>query len=100
MGLAQISVHKETPVDAPLSQETIGKIESALQKLAQEATHELQEQGCATEAMQAKKFTHLRYQGTNTSLVIALGDAATMQDRFVSEHRKQFGFAIDRKSVV
>src|SRR5690625_5041573 len=99
MGLAEFRVHKETPVDAPLSQETIGKIESALQKLAQEATHELQEQGCATEAMQAKKFTHLRYQGTNTSLVIALGDAATMQDRFVSEHRKQFGFAMPQRAL-
>lgn len=98
MGLAAFSAHRETPVDQLLDREVIQKLEPTLQQLEHEAKEELQKQGCLPHNMQTERRAHIRYQGTNTSLAIPFGDQQRMQEGFVQEHQKQFGFTMPHRA--
>src|SRR5699024_9707911 len=63
MGLANMSAHREMPVEARLDEALLERIRTELAALGEKAVAELIAQGCAREDMHQRPQVHLKYEG-------------------------------------
>jgi 5-oxoprolinase (ATP-hydrolysing) len=97
MGLAEIRAMREAAIEVPLEK---ADLETPLTALAREARSEVAAQGVAGDVIATEKRVHLRYDGTDTALVIPFGVAADMAAHFTAEHRRQFGFVDEGRVLI
>jgi 5-oxoprolinase (ATP-hydrolysing) len=101
MGLADIRALREKAVEAPLEEAMMAKLAERLDGLEAEARREIADQGIAGDNTTVIRKAHLRYEGTDTALVVPFADRQAMIDAFVDIHKRRFGFsAADRGYVV
>ena len=101
MGLADIRALREKAVEAPLEEAMMAKLTEQLDGLEAEARREIADQGIAGDNTTVIRKVHLRYEGTDTALVVPFADRQAMIDAFVDIHKRRFGFsAADRGYVV
>ena len=101
MGLADIRALREKAVEAPLEEAVMAKLAERLDGLEAEARREIADQGIAGDNTTVIRKVHLRYEGTDTALVVPFADRQAMIDAFVDIHKRRFGFsAADRGYVV
>src|SRR5262249_47166692 len=67
-------------------------LEDIAGRLAAEASADLVAQGVDPKAVKVLRRAHLKYEGTDTALVVTLGPLAEMQTQFEAAYRKQFSF--------
>ncbi|HEY2069630.1 MAG TPA: hydantoinase B/oxoprolinase family protein [Rhizomicrobium sp.] len=94
MKLAALRSLRQRAVGRPLD----GNLGSIADKLAKDATAEIAAQGA--EAIETKASVHIRYEGSDTTLAIALGDLATMKEEFATKHAQLFGFGFEGKNLI
>jgi 5-oxoprolinase (ATP-hydrolysing) len=97
MGLADQLVMRSRAVEARLDG---CAIEDVAEALAIEARDELVAQGIAADRVAVERRAHLKYEGTDTALVVPLGPAEEMQARFEAAYRKQFSFLMPGRPLV
>ncbi|HET9653405.1 MAG TPA: hydantoinase B/oxoprolinase family protein [Usitatibacter sp.] len=97
MGLAQVRALREVAVEKRLDEAAAG-LAQACERLAQQCRDELRAQD--VEAEQVARRVHLKYEGTDTSLVVALGDAASMRAEFERLYRSRFSFLMPQRALV
>src|SRR6185369_12673100 len=68
--------------------------------LAAGARDDLEAQGVAPERIEVLRRAHLRYQGTDTAIAVALGTPAAMRAAFEEAYRKRFAFLMPSRSLV
>jgi len=69
--------------------------------LAAATADELTSQGIARQDLQTHRRIHVRYQGTDTALVVALvDDPAAIQREFEAEYRQRFAFLMPDRPLV
>ena len=79
----------------------MAKLAEQLDGLEAEARREIADQGIAGDNTTVIRKAHLRYEGTDTALVVPFADRQAMIDAFVDIHKRRFGFsAADRGYVV
>ncbi|MEM7426925.1 MAG: hydantoinase/oxoprolinase family protein, partial [Pseudomonadota bacterium] len=100
MGLADVRTSRDRTVEKPLSHETADEVAHAVKDLAAINTADLERQGIAEADSRTHVHVHLRYDGTDTSLLIPFGPVGDMRDAFEDAHRKQFGFTAPEKVVI
>src|SRR5699024_9409516 len=100
MGLANMSAHREMPVDARLDEALLERIRTELAALGEKAVAELIAQGCAREDMHQRPQVHLKYEGTDTALEIDLADIDSMRAQFERDHKRQFGVLMPTNPLV
>ncbi|MEP7067854.1 MAG: hydantoinase B/oxoprolinase family protein [Usitatibacter sp.] len=98
MGLAQVRALREEAVELRLEDGALTDIEEKCVKLGEQAVHELAEQGAAFERLD--KRVHLKYEGTDTSLTVALGSIKQMRDEFERLYRNRFSFLMPGRALV
>ncbi len=98
MGLADQVAMREKAVETPL-QDSRG-LEEVAQQLALEARNDLIAQGVAPAAVKVLRRAHLKYEGTDTALVVPLGPLPEMTRHFEDAYRKQFSFLMPGKPLV
>jgi 5-oxoprolinase (ATP-hydrolysing) len=99
MGLAPIRASREQSVEAPLNPEALAEVESLRARLAEATRAEVAAQGVEPADISVTAWAHLRYDGTDTALPVALDKAAAMRDAFEALHRQRFGFVSPEKGV-
>ena len=72
MGLADITAIREQAIEAPLDPATIGRLDEVADALEASARAELADQGVPAELIRVARRAHLRYDGTDTALAVAL----------------------------
>ncbi|SDC13011.1 5-oxoprolinase (ATP-hydrolysing) [Massilia sp. PDC64] len=97
MGLANQTAMRERTMETALSDDTLC---SALDALAQEAVAELAAQGIAEEAVRVVERAHLRYEGTDSVIIVQHGSVAAMQAQFEEAYRKRYSFLMPDKAIV
>ncbi|HEV7477327.1 MAG TPA: hydantoinase/oxoprolinase family protein, partial [Burkholderiales bacterium] len=97
MGLADQVAIRQQAVEAGLDAELLGGIES---RLAHEARSELVSQGVPAGKISTSARVHLKYEGTDTALLVPLGTPAEMTGRFEAAYRKQFSFLMPGKALI
>ena len=98
MGLADQAELREKAVEARL--ESASSLESELQGLARAATDELLAQGVEADRIRVLRRVHLKYEGTDTALIVAFGTLEEMREQFEAAYRKQFSFLMAGKQLI
>ncbi len=100
MGLADVRAMRERAVEAILDQGQMSALASSLDELAAEGLEELLGQDIDPARISVLRKVHLRYQGTDTALVVNFTDLAGIIATFEEAHRQQFGFIDQSKAHV
>ncbi len=102
MGLADVRVLKEKAVEAKLDDDLLPELKQILEKLVKEAKADLSteiEQKIQQE-IQVFHRVHLRYEGTDTALVVDFADVGEMRQQFEQAHQQQYGFIASEKGLI
>ncbi|MGH8519261.1 MAG: hydantoinase/oxoprolinase family protein, partial [Panacagrimonas sp.] len=97
MGLADQVAMRSRAVEAPLDR---CNPQAAAEALAIEARDELVAQGISAKEILVKRRAHLKYEGTDTALVVRLGPAEAMLSEFEAAYRKQFSFLMPGRPLI
>jgi 5-oxoprolinase (ATP-hydrolysing) len=100
MGLADQTATRERSVELPLDANTAALLHDTLDTLAGEARADLVAQGVHETQIDVLRRAHLRYDGTDTALVVAEGSPAEMRVAFEDAYRLRFAFLIESRPMV
>ena len=100
MGLADQIAMREASVEQPLGPEGLAAATARLDEIAAAARAEVAGQGVAEAAITVHRRVHLRYQGTDTALVVELADPAAMSTAFEAAYRRRFAFLMEGRPLV
>lgn len=89
MGLADVRALRERSIEAALDD---ANLYSPFSALGEEAVADLKAQGFSEHAVTVVQRVHLRYQGTDTALIVPHGDPSMLRAAFEDAHLQQFGF--------
>ena len=98
MGLAQVRALREEAVERKLDNAAITEIEEKSVRLGEQCVRELAEQGAQFERLE--KRLHLKYEGTDTSIPVALGAVDAMRADFENLYRSRFSFLMPDRALV
>ena len=100
MGLADQNVIREQAVELPLSAESLPLIADKLDALGFSAQAELERQQVNAGDAQVHHRVHVRYEGSDSALVVPFGDLTAIQSGFESAYRQRFAFLMQGKRLV
>jgi len=100
MGLADQIAMREASVEQPLDEAGLAQAGVRLQALGNAARDELVGQGVAAAAVELRPKVHVRYQGTDTALVVPHADVATIRREFEAAYRQRFAFLMPDRALV
>src|SRR5258708_31427822 len=75
-------------------------LEDVAQELAAAARQELELQGVPAAEVKVERRVHLKYDGTDTALIVKLAPLAKMVADFEAAYRKQFSFLMPGRALV
>jgi len=97
MGLADLRVIKEQAVEKRL-EAALGEVEAILAELEEEARAELAPQGVPADRIEILRKVHLRYEGTDSALVVDFGSREAVVAAFEAAYTQRFGFTMPEKA--
>src|SRR5690349_795621 len=100
IGLADIIAMREQAVEVPLSQPSLDRMPETIGPLELDARAEVAAEGVPPERIIAAHRAHLRYQGTDTAVIVGVGSLADMTAAFESEYSRRFSFLMPDKPVI
>ncbi|MEO6032620.1 MAG: hydantoinase B/oxoprolinase family protein, partial [Burkholderiaceae bacterium] len=99
MGLADQNVMREAAIELPLI-EAQDALQARLDALASEAQAELVRQGVGSAEVQMHRRVHVRYQGTDSALVVPFGSVEEIHRAFETAYRQRFSFLMDGRALI
>ncbi len=100
MGLADQIAMREASLEKPLDADGLAAAAARLDELAAAAADEVAGQGFARERIERRCAIHVRYQGTDTALVVPFGDAAAITAAFEAAYKQRFAFLMPGRALV
>jgi 5-oxoprolinase (ATP-hydrolysing) len=100
MGLADQNVIREQAVEMPLAAASLPMIAERLDALGAAAQAELERQQVNAGAVKVHYRVHVRYEGSDSALVVPFGDLATIKAGFEAAYRQRFAFLMQGKRLV
>ncbi|MCL1465598.1 hydantoinase B/oxoprolinase family protein [Argonema galeatum] len=102
MGLADVRAIREKAVEASLSEDLLRSLKPILAELTAEANKELNRTTKSVHPSSESVLCKvaLRYEGTDSSLIIDFGDIAAMRQEFEEVHRQRYGFIVSEKALI
>ncbi|HWJ94263.1 MAG TPA: hydantoinase/oxoprolinase family protein, partial [Telluria sp.] len=97
MGLADQGALREQAVEKRLADVGQQALASQLDALGEQACAELVAQGVARERIEPLRKVHLRYEGTDSALVVRFDGPEAMQAQFESAYKRRFSFLMPSK---
>lgn len=100
MGLADLRAMRERSLEVKLSDAAMADVAAVHEELAAEARKELLGQGVEERQITIVARVHLRYEGTDTAIVVEAAEKAALIAAFEDSHRQQFGFVIPGRGFI
>ncbi len=107
MGLADQIAMREASIELPLDVTALAAAGQRAAALGAAALQELANQGVDPARIHVVRRIHVRYQGTDTALIVAFDDAsdashalAAIRSRFEAGYRQRFAFLMPEKALV
>ena len=100
MGLADLRVLREHAVEAILTDELVGELGDVLEAMATDGTEQIIRQGAERSRMSVHRKVHLRYEGTDSPLILDYAHRTAMVAAFEEAHQLQYGFIAPEKRHV
>ena len=100
MGLADQIAMREASIEQLLDAAGLAAARVRLAGLGRAASDELVAQGVPAQAVERRQMLHLRYQGTDTALVVPLTDLHGARQAFEAGYRQRFAFLMPERPLV
>ena len=100
MGLADITAMREQAVEVTLAPANLHLLVETLDQLAIPARDEILRQGIAAERVRVVRRVHLRYDGTDSALIVDFGSIAHMVEQFEAAYRKRYSFLMPKRALL
>jgi len=100
MGLAETVAMREQALEARLEAGNLSVLDRALERLSQLAREELVSQGVAPERVRLVRRVHLRYDGTDSALVVEFGGLEDIVARFEAAYRMRYSFLMPGRGLI
>jgi 5-oxoprolinase (ATP-hydrolysing) len=91
---------REASVELPLDEAGLAAAEQRLAMLGDAARDEVASQGVAREVIELRRNIHVRYQGTDTALVVPCTGMAGIRRDFEAGYRQRFAFLMPDRLLV
>jgi 5-oxoprolinase (ATP-hydrolysing) len=100
MGLADQIAMREASVELPLDEAGLASAAARLEDIGTAARDEVASQGVERDAVELRRHVHVRYQGTDTALVVAFGAIDAIRREFEAGYRQRFAFLMPDRMLV
>jgi len=100
MGLADVRDVSETSVEKPLTEQTVDELNALKASLAASGIEKLKRQRVPESVIETLARVHIKYQGSDTSLLVAHGTLKDIKARFEAEHKQRFGFISEDTTMI
>jgi 5-oxoprolinase (ATP-hydrolysing) len=100
MGLADQNVIREQAIELPLTQDNLPLVAEKLEALGRTAQAELEKQQANTGHVSVRHRVHVRYEGSDSALVVPFGDLASIIGGFEAAYRQRFAFLMQGKGMM
>jgi 5-oxoprolinase (ATP-hydrolysing) len=100
IGLADVTAMREQSIEARLDPAVLGRVDEVADRLERATRTQLRQQGVPAAQVAMTHRLHLRYEGTDTALAVALADPDAMRAEFEAAYRRTYSFLMDRPLVV
>ncbi|MFQ5546587.1 MAG: hydantoinase/oxoprolinase family protein, partial [Acidiferrobacterales bacterium] len=100
MGLADRRVMREQAVEAKLTDNLVPRLDQIFADLDSDGRVEMEYQGLADHEVASVRKVHVRYDGTDTALIVDYGAPVDISKYFEHAHRRRFGFIDPDKALV
>lgn len=100
IGTANVASVKHESIESLLDQNSLDLASTVLDRLTQSCELELADQMIGSEKLVHTKSLTLRYEGTDSSILVPLASVAEMKELFEKTHSDRFGFISPEKKLV
>jgi 5-oxoprolinase (ATP-hydrolysing) len=100
IGLADIRVLREKSVESALEPDLLPVLEQAFGELTKDAQIELQQQDATIDNLVIQRQVHLKYAGTDSTLIVDFDDLNAMRAAFEGSHKQRYGFIIPGRALI
>jgi 5-oxoprolinase (ATP-hydrolysing) len=100
MGLADQNVIREQAVELPLAAQALPLVAEKLDALGAAAQAELERQQVNAGEVKVHHRVHVRYEGSDSALVVPFGDLVTIKAGFETAYRQRFAFLMQGKRLI
>ena len=100
MGLADQIAMREASLELPLDEGGLGAAERPPGRTGRGRRRRGGQQGVPRDAIALRRQVHVRYQGTDTALVVPFGAIAAIRDAFEAGYRQRFAFLMPDRMLV
>ncbi|XWK88478.1 MAG: hydantoinase B/oxoprolinase family protein [Phormidium sp.] len=100
IGLADLRSLKEQAVELQLNEDAIPTLTQILNSLSAESQGEIIAQEVDNSSIQVLCKTHLRYEGTDSAIIVDFGNIEVMREQFEQEYQQRYGFIMPDKNLI
>ena len=100
MGLADIRAHQERAIEQPLNEITIHALNNDIAELSAETNAQVRSQGMSDTQIHVSAHLHIRFEGTDTALLVEYGTSEEIRTRFEAVHLQRFGFHVEDRALI
>ena len=100
IGLADVRQIRDETVEQTLNDENLQRLDPRWQELENNGTQYLQNQGIETTAQELRRRLSLRYQGSDTALLVPAGTNSDVKAAFETNHAARFGFTSPQTPII
>ncbi|KAH3671480.1 hypothetical protein OGAPHI_000182 [Ogataea philodendri] len=98
MALASVVEEAQEPSSYLLSEDTKSLINGRLVYLKESTKKSLESQGF--ENIEFEEYLNLRYQGTESGLMVPKDEGWNFKEKFIALHKREFGFVFEKEIIV
>ena len=100
IGLADVRQIRDETVEQTLNDENLQRLDPRWHELENNGTQYLQNQGIETTAQELRRRLSLRYQGSDTALLVPAGTNSDVKAAFETNHAARFGFTSPQTPII
>lgn len=101
IGLAEVRILREKSIEAQLESSLIPELEFQSSQLITQCQEELKTQeGEAIENITIQQKIYLKYEGTDSALLVKFNNLTNMRKDFNQLHQQRYGFIIEDKTLI
>src|SRR5262245_38457071 len=100
MGLADITAMREKAVEIRMKEAELARVRRELDELCEVARQQVLSQGVLPDRIELREHAHLRYEGTDSALIVPFGGLAGMQRDFEKAYQQRFSFLMPGREII
>ncbi len=100
MGLADLTAMRERAIELKLAPASRAALDTAFAEMAADARAQILGQGVPAGNIVVRQRVHVRYDGTDSALVVEDGSLEDIKARFESAYRMRYSFLMEHKPLV